>query len=139
MDTAEDNKNNLFNFKLKFNNFLNMGGRKGLKEDMFIFGTTLLDRKLGQNTQKTQNMSRQERKKRKGMLRLSKRKDMSVLTPSFHRQYAQTTIGWAGSPSGRNMGLAQPGNPAESDLLLTQENQDTSRASCLTYGSSQLS
>ena len=38
---------------------------------------------------------------------------------SFHWQYAQTTIGWKGTPSGQNMGPTHPGNPAESGLLLT--------------------
>ena len=53
------------------------------------------------------------------MLKLSKMINRSVLISSFHRQYAQTTIGWAGTPSGQNVGLTQPGNPAESGLLLT--------------------
>ena len=53
------------------------------------------------------------------MLKLSKMINRSVLISSFHRQYAQTTIGWAGTPSGRNVGLTQPGNPAESGMTLT--------------------
>ena len=40
------------------------------------------------------------------------------------QQYAQTTMGWAGSPSGRNVGLTQPSNPAESGLLLTRKMLD---------------
>ena len=106
------------NFVMKLLYFTKKEVRHKRNKGHVYFGNSFI--KIGPKCPKNpKHVLREGGAKGKGELENLTEEELLRLLSSLHRHWHTTTIGKEGTPSGRNVGPAHPGNPAESGKELT--------------------